>query len=78
MPFYEYKCRGCGHKYSALIPISRREEEESRLVCPECGDGQHERLISLFSSPASVGAPGGGGSATCSEAASCPAAEGGG
>lgn len=41
MPIYEFKCRGCGHQFDALV---RRGEAAS---CPACSGSELERLISL-------------------------------
>ncbi|MCP4547906.1 MAG: zinc ribbon domain-containing protein [bacterium] len=80
MAIYEYKCSKCDHKFSAMLSISKRDEEEKTLTCPECEAGEPRRLLSLFSMPASVGAPGGGGSksAPCPDAKGCPASKAGG
>lgn len=50
MPFYEYKCRECGTRFEEMISLSRREEEERELACPECGARAAERQISTFAS----------------------------
>ncbi len=42
MPVYEYRCRGCDHTLEELV---RRNIEPT--VCPSCGRGDLERLISL-------------------------------
>ena len=42
MPLYEYKCRGCGHQYEALV---RGGEVPS---CPSCKGQDLERLLSAF------------------------------
>jgi len=42
MPFYEYRCRNCGHELEALQKIS-----DSPLVdCPECGQPVLKKLVS--------------------------------
>jgi putative FmdB family regulatory protein len=41
MPIYDYKCRGCGHQFDALV---RRGETAS---CPACNGADLEQLISL-------------------------------
>jgi putative FmdB family regulatory protein len=69
MPFYEYECRECGEKFSALLSMSRRDELEATLPCPRCEAKGPRRLLSSFatggSSPTAGGAPapscGGGG-----------------
>ena len=42
MPLYEYKCRGCGHQYEALV---RGREVPP---CPSCKGQDLERLLSAF------------------------------
>ena len=48
MPLYEYKCRGCGHQYEALV---RGVEVPP---CPSCKGQDLERLLSA---PAGVTSP---------------------
>ncbi len=50
MPIYEYQCRACHKKMSALV-LSRARESEVR--CASCGGADLERLWSRFSSPKS-------------------------
>jgi putative FmdB family regulatory protein len=50
MPIYEYQCRACRKKSSALV-LSRAREADVR--CTHCGSGDLERLWSRFSSPKS-------------------------
>jgi putative FmdB family regulatory protein len=50
MPIYEYRCRACGKKMSALV-LSRSREVDVR--CTHCGSADLERLWSRFSSPKS-------------------------
>lgn len=54
MPFYEYECRRCGHRFEELLAYSDREEAEKAIACPHCGAREPRRLISTFTSPASV------------------------
>lgn len=42
MPLYEYKCRACSHGFEALVRTGEIP------VCPSCGSGDLERLLSLF------------------------------
>ena len=42
MPIYEYRCRGCGHAFEALVRTA------DTPACPSCGAGDLERLVSLF------------------------------
>ena len=48
MPIYEYECRGCGHRFEAIV----RSNESP--ACPSCQGVDLERLISMFA----VDAPG--------------------
>ena len=50
MPIYEYECKACGEKFSALLSMSQRDEAESTLPCPACGEKDSRRLISSFAS----------------------------
>lgn len=59
MPFYDYECRECGEKFTALLSMSARDELEATLPCPECGAKGPRRLLSSFATPAG-GAKGGG------------------
>lgn len=43
MPIYEYRCRGCGHPFEALVrPV------DPPPSCPACRSQDLERAISLF------------------------------
>ena len=42
MPLYDYECRGCGHRFEALVRPS------SPAVCPSCQGQDLEQLLSLF------------------------------
>jgi len=42
MPLYEYDCRGCGHRFEALV---RGAEVPA---CPECSSLDLERVLSQF------------------------------
>ena len=50
MPIYEYHCRSCRRKTSALVLCRSRESE---VRCTHCGGAELERLWSRFSSPKS-------------------------
>ena len=52
MPIYEYLCRHCNTIYQFLMRGKRREED---LVCPGCGNGDLERVMSSFSTTSSKG-----------------------
>jgi putative FmdB family regulatory protein len=42
MPLYDYRCRGCGKDFEALV----RPGHPAR--CPECGGEDLERQLSIF------------------------------
>ncbi len=42
MPYYEYRCNGCGHQYEKLQRIT----DDSRPPCEACGSGDVSRLVS--------------------------------
>jgi putative FmdB family regulatory protein len=42
MPFYEYKCRACGHELEALQKVS----DPVLKKCPSCGKNQLTKLVS--------------------------------
>ena len=42
MPIYEYTCRGCGHRFEALV------RDSSTPACPACQAQNVERQLSLF------------------------------
>ena len=50
MPIYEYTCRSCRKKTSALV-MSR--ERESEVRCRHCGGADLEKLWSRFAAPKS-------------------------
>ncbi len=50
MPIYEFECRSCRRKTTALV-MSRDRIGEVR--CKHCGGGELERLWSRFASPKS-------------------------
>ena len=43
MPFYEYRCRLCGHEFEQLVLPGRTPGG-----CPNCESQDLERLLSLF------------------------------
>lgn len=43
MPIYEYECRACRAQFQSLV---MKLDDESRLRCPECGNGNLKKLIS--------------------------------
>lgn len=42
MPIYDYRCRGCGHAFEALVLKSTAPS------CPQCGAGDLEQVLSTF------------------------------
>jgi putative FmdB family regulatory protein len=50
MPIYEYRCRGCGRRFSALVGVVA---DAAAPQCPRCGIMELDRLMSRFSSPRS-------------------------
>jgi putative FmdB family regulatory protein len=48
MPFYEYVCASCGHRFDVMLTVREREEKEKSLVCPSCGAREPRRMISTF------------------------------
>ena len=50
MPIYEYRCRSCHKKSSAIVLVRARESE---VRCTHCGSADLEKLWSRFSSPKS-------------------------
>jgi putative FmdB family regulatory protein len=48
MPFYEYACGHCGHRFEELIAYADRETAEQKLACPKCGGHELQRLVSMF------------------------------
>jgi putative FmdB family regulatory protein len=50
MPIYEFECRACHKRFSALL-LSR--ERVSEVRCKGCGGAELERLWSRFASPRS-------------------------
>lgn len=43
MPLYEFKCRGCGHEFEALV-----RPPATACVCPSCIGTDLDRLPSMF------------------------------
>ncbi len=59
MPLYEYKCGKCGMQFEELVSSSSVENP----VCPGCGEGKTEKLLSIFA--ASVGGASAGSAPPC-------------
>jgi len=47
MPIYEYRCRKCGEIFEEIQKI---DEKGDSLICPYCGEGKPEKILSTFSS----------------------------
>ena len=45
MPIYEYRCAGCGKRFSVLVGMTAEKDDET---CPHCGVAQGTRLVSRF------------------------------
>jgi putative FmdB family regulatory protein len=43
MPLYDFRCRGCGHEFEALV------RPPADPACPSCSGADLERLLSGFS-----------------------------
>lgn len=57
MPWYDYRCRECGHEYSLNRSIADRD---AISTCPNCATTNTERRLSTF---ITIGGGGGGGQA---------------
>lgn len=56
MPIYEYRCKGCGNEFEALIWTSREEEA---VECPRCAGKEVDRVLSPFARGIGAGGEGG-------------------
>ena len=45
MPIYEYRCKKCDRQFEYLV----LGQNDSDVVCPYCGDGDTEKLLSTVS-----------------------------
>ncbi|MCU0315016.1 MAG: zinc ribbon domain-containing protein [Fimbriimonadaceae bacterium] len=45
MPLYEYRCSACQTKFTLLIGVVAKPDDE---VCPSCGSKEIRRLVSRF------------------------------
>jgi putative FmdB family regulatory protein len=46
MPLYEYVCRKCHKKFSAVLTI--KEHDTKRIRCPKCHHADVEKVIEPF------------------------------
>lgn len=46
MPIYEFHCKNCGEVFELLCKVG---EDESKVICPECGADGVKRVMSRFS-----------------------------
>ena len=54
MPFYDYRCLDCDHRFEVM----QRIDEPAPAACPSCNQGRLEKLIAA---PAIGGSTAGGG-----------------
>lgn len=47
MPYFEFQCENCGHKFELRISNA----EKSKVKCPECGNSKIKQLLTPFFSP---------------------------
>jgi len=45
VPVFEYRCQGCGKKFSALVGVTAEPDDER---CPHCGGRETSKLVSRF------------------------------
>ena len=43
MPIYDFDCRGCGNRFTEMMPI--HEEGQRKVHCPECDSDDTEQRI---------------------------------
>ena len=75
MPFYEYQCEACGHRFEELV---RSITSKAKVACPSCGSKRTVQQLSVFSAQTAAAVPSGppkAGCQTCSDG-SCPYAGG--
>ena len=44
MPNYDFRCVGCGHKFTVQVNMNDRD----KVDCPSCGDKKTEQLFTGF------------------------------
>jgi len=64
MPVYDYECKECGTTYD-ILHLTREIKED--IICPNCGSGEHKRLISA----SAIAVSRGGGNESCSTGNCC-------
>lgn len=47
MPYYDYKCRDCGHEFDVRIPM---DQAGTPQTCPECGATDASQVITNYGS----------------------------
>ena len=45
MPLYEYRCGGCAERFEVLQRLGATGDD---VVCPSCGEGHPQRVLSTF------------------------------
>lgn len=63
MPIFEYACRGCGHRFEALV------RGNAQPACPSCNGQELEQQLSVFAVGAKSPSPrtNGGGCGSCGD-----------
>ena len=56
MPIYDYTCKGCGEKFSDLVPSCNTPDSE--VVCPKCNQAKAVKALSMKTAPAVTSATG--------------------
>lgn len=51
MPAYDFRCGGCGKKFSLTMTIGERTRK--RIKCPKCSSSKAEPVFSSFSAKTS-------------------------
>lgn len=44
MPTYDFQCRQCSHKFTAMMSI----QEKEKAICPKCGSKDVNQLFTGF------------------------------
>jgi len=47
MPFYDFKCGSCGHRFDRMLAMAQRNDPQA---CPQCGGEASRVVIASFSS----------------------------